>query len=89
MLGLKMSFTRPSMIRMIFAGSSVRQSGCRLQSGTAVKPRVWTVKDRRPNRQRLAKTKRLEYMSHRKAEFAKVQDEAEAMGLEWAIKSAV
>lgn len=64
--------------------------GCRELSAAAVstKPQLWTVKDRRPNRPREARTKRAEYVEQRQAAFAAEQEKAEALGKDWAIRSA-
>lgn len=60
-----------------------------LSTAASSKPRLWTVKDRRPNRPREAKTKRLEYLAQRKAAFDAEEEKAEAVGLGWNIRSAL
>lgn len=55
----------------------------------SAKPKLWTLKDPRPSRERQARPQRQEYLTQRQAAFAKEQEKASALGLDWSIRSAL
>lgn len=94
MLGLRCFTLTNPVLRGATSLRSVAAVYCRdsrelSAKAKSAKPKLWTLKDPRPKRERQAKPQREEYLAQRQAAFAKEQEKAEALGLDWAIRSAL